>query len=104
MSLQVSATVRDVQRMLAVEARTLPHYLVLGDMKHDGFHRFFRSNDPIGMISDQGSLYAYEVTPYKGENPIAPYEVPGMPGGNGGGETIFILLQNRVGQGEYSRK
>lgn len=90
--------------MLAVEARTLPHYLVLGDMKHDGFYRFFRPNDPVGIISDQGLLYAYEVTPYKGENPTAPYEVHGGVPSGSGGETVFILLQNRVGQGEFSRK
>ena len=91
--------------MLAVEARTLPHYLVLGDVKHDGFHRFFRSNDPVSIINEQGLLYAYEVTPYKGEYANLPYELPApMPGGQGGGETIFILLQNRVGQGEYSKR
>lgn len=100
MSLKVNATVRDIQRQLSIEARTLPHYLVIGDMKHDGFYRFFRPNDPISAIGEYSVLYAYEVTPYKGEfNPSLAHPSPVM-----GGETIFIILQCRVGQGEYSRR
>ena len=108
LSMKVTATVHDIQRQLAVEAHTLPHYLVIGDMKQDGFYRFFRPNDPISMISDYTQLFAFEVTPYKGEFPSAPLPYgmssPGIMGGERNHEALFIVLQNRVGQGEYSRR
>ena len=102
MSLKVNATVRDIQRQLSIEARTLPHYLVISDMKQDGFYRFFRPNDPISAIGEYSVMFAYEVTPYKGEfTPSLPH--PGSIMG-AGGETIFVILQCRVGQGEYSKR
>ena len=103
MSLKLNATVRDIQRQLSIEARTLPHYLVISDMKHDGFYRFFRPNDPVSMIGEYSVLYAYEVTSYKGGEftPSLPHPTSII---GGGGETIFIILQCRVGQGEYSRR
>ena len=103
LSVKVNATVKDIQRQLSVEARTLPHYLVIGDMKHDGFYRFFRPNDPLSAIGDYSPLYAYEVTPHRGEYApsMQPYSSSLM---GGAGETIFIILQCRVGQGEYSRR
>ncbi len=100
LSMKVNSTIRDIQRQLSIEARTLPHYLVLGDMKTDGFYRFFRPTDPISAIGEYSTLYAYEVTPYKGEfTPSLPH-----PPAVTGGETMYVILQCRVGQGEYSRR
>ncbi len=102
MSLKLSAVVRDIQRQLSIEARTLPHYLVICDMSHDGaFYHFFRPNDPISVINEYSILYAYEVTPYRGE--FTP-SLSVHPSSVTGGETIFIILQCRVGQGEYSKR
>lgn len=103
LSLKVTATVRDIQRQLAIESHTLPHYLVIGDMRHDGFHQFYRPTDPIGIIQEHTVLYAYEVTPYKGDFTMS-VPFPQAPLGERPGETIFVILQSRVGQGEYSRR
>lgn len=102
LSVKVTATIHEIQKQLALESRTLPHYLVIGDMLPDGFNQFFHSNDPVAMIPENTMLFAYEVTPYKGDF-MFPTPHPGLPD-HKSGETIFIILQNRVGQGEYSKK
>lgn len=105
MSLKITATVKDVQRQLSVEARTLPHYLVISEMRPDGYFKFFRPSDPISIIPEHSSVYAFEVTPYKGEfSSFMPHPSSLMSGGGVPGETIFIVLQCRVGQGEYSKR
>jgi hypothetical protein len=99
LSVKVTATVRDIQRQLALESHTLPHYLVIGEMSTDGFHHFYHSGDPVAAINDTSQLYAFEVTPYKGDfMPSVPRPDQRL------SETIFIILQNTVGQGEYSKR
>lgn len=104
LSVKVTSLVQDVQKQLALEARSLPHYLVIGTMKDDGFNQFYHSTDPVAVIPDDALLYAYEVTPYKGDFMLPPVPVPPVMDQQKSSETIYIILQNRVGQGEYSKK
>ncbi|XP_019852485.1 PREDICTED: ubiquitin carboxyl-terminal hydrolase 31-like [Amphimedon queenslandica] len=104
LSVKVTCLVQEVQKQLALEARSLPHYLVIGTMREDGFNQFYHSTDPVAIIPDDVMLYAYEVTPYKGDFMFPPVPVPPVMEQQKSSETIYIILQNRVGQGEYSKK
>ena len=99
-SVQVKGKVGELRNFLAELCGVSRHHLVLSELRFDGMMKSIYDDEPISSIQEFQQMYAFEIPPFRGENPEV--NTPSNPSGSK--ETLSIVLVNKFGQTNSGRR